>query len=352
MRVSMPTTRRVVLGALLVLHGLTHTAAGYWASGYGPMGPATVVWLLAATGFVAAGFGVLGAFGFRRQWRALLAVGAAASAVLLLGWRHELLWPGLALDGLFVAIGALWREDVASVGRRSVRAARAGSAVAWTFIAYLGAVIGLRPWYTQWGTTERERATPLFGDMPVIDARYRIDHGITIQARPDQVWPWLMQMGQDRGGFYSYDQLERMVGADIRNTDRIHPEWQQRETGDLVRAAQPGYLGGLFGDSPGWRIIALDPGRAMVLENWGTFALRVVDDSTTRLLIRTRASGSPTRDGMLVAPVGLLLFEPAHFIMERGMLLGIRERAERLANANRMSRASSSYTDRPTSPGG
>ena len=336
MRIFDSTARRVTLGVLLVLHGLAHTAAGFWASGRGPVTPTIALWLVATVGFVGAGFGAMGAYGLRRHWRPLLAAGVVASIVLLLGWRHELTWPGVVLDLLFALIGLLWREEAPRIGKASLRAARVGSTLAWAFTAYVAAVIGLRPWYTQWGTTERERATPLFGDMPVIDARYRIDHGITIRARPEQVWPWLVQIGQDRGGFYSYERLEQMIGADIHNTDRIHPEWQHREPGDLVRAVQPGYLGGVLGDSLGWRISALDEGRAMVLEDWGTFALRPVDDSTTRLLIRTRGTATPTPDGMLVAPVGLLVFEPAHFIMERRMLLGIRERAERLARAQRV----------------
>ena len=141
------------------------------------------------------------------------------------------------------------------------------------------------------------------------------------------MWPWLVQLGQDRGGFYSYDWLERAFGDDIRNADRIHPEWQTIARGDLVRATQPSYLGGKLGDL-GWKVTDVVPGRALILENWGAFVVRPVNDSTSRLHIRLRGPGAPSLAGVALAPFGLLVFEPAHFIMERGMLLGIRQRAE------------------------
>ena len=72
-----------------------------------------------------------------------------------------------------------------------------------------------------------------------------------------------------------------MFGAGIRNADRIHPEWQGRESGDFVRAAPPDYLGGAFGSQLGWRVAEVVPGRAIVLERWGAFVLEPVDASTT-----------------------------------------------------------------------
>lgn len=166
-------------------------------------------------------------------------------------------------------------------------------------------------------------------DDVVPGARYRMDHAITIVAPADSVWPWLAQLGQDRGGFYSYDWLERALGDDIRNADRIHPEWQERRVGDLLRAAQPDYLGGRLGRDLGWRIVQWAPPRAMVLEWWGAFVVRPRPDGTTRLHIRLRGAGRPSFAGVVVGPVNLLVFEPAHFIMERGMLRGIKARAER-----------------------
>jgi len=148
---------------------------------------------------------------------------------------------------------------------------------------------------------------------------------VTIQATPPAVWPWLIQLGQDRGGFYSYDWLERLIGDEIRNAERIHPEWQTLRTGDLVRATQPDYLGGIFGPNVGWRVTRLDTNRVVVLGGWGAFVLQPANGST-RLIVRTRGNGKPN---VALAPFGLLVFEPAHFIMQRRMLLGIKERVER-----------------------
>ena len=166
------------------------------------------------------------------------------------------------------------------------------------------------------------------GDELVPEAHYRMDHAVVVHAPADSVWPWVVQIGQDRGGFYSYDGLERLIGDDVRNADRIHPEWQERRVGDLVRATQRGYLGGRLGSDLGWRVAQLEPGRALVLENWGAFVVIPVDEHTSRLHVRLRGPGTPSLLGVVLGPANLLVFEPAHFIMERRMLLGIRDRAE------------------------
>ena len=79
----------------------------------------------------------------------------------------------------------------------------------------------------------------------------------------------------------------------------------------------------------GWRVNALEPERVIGLENWGTFVLVPVDSSTTRLIVRTRGAGASIALGFVFAPIDVFVFEPAHFIMERAMLRGIRDRAER-----------------------
>ena len=176
---------------------------------------------------------------------------------------------------------------------------------------------------------------PLFGDELSLGQGYRMDHAVTIEAPADSVWRWLVQIGQDRGGFYSYDWLERAVGDDIRNADAIHPAWQQRRRGDLVRAVQPTYLGGVLGPDVGWRVAAIEQGRALVLERWGAFVIRPIDGGRSRLHVRIRGEGRPSMAGVLLGPINVLLFEPAHFIMERGMLLGIKARAERMMDRER-----------------
>ncbi|HEX8906314.1 MAG TPA: hypothetical protein VF771_15805 [Longimicrobiaceae bacterium] len=204
---------------------------------------------------------------------------------------------------------------------------RAADILAVLALVYIAAVVLLRPWYLRWGATAAEVRAALPGDETMPRPLYSSTRAVTVHAPADAVWPWLAQIGQDRGGFYSYSWLERAFGDHVTNADRVHPEWQEVHAGGFVRATQPGYLGGIFGDSIGWRIHAVVPGRALVLERWGTFTLRPVDARTTRLVVRTRAGDRPIP--VQWAPVELLMFEPAHFIMEQKMMRGIRDRAER-----------------------
>jgi hypothetical protein len=165
------------------------------------------------------------------------------------------------------------------------------------------------------------------GDQLVPVAHYRIDHGITINAPASAVWPWVIQLGQDRGGFYSYTKLENAVGARITNADRIVPAWQTRRVGELLPTVPADYLGGRFGKI-GCKVLEVIPGRALVLEGWGAFVVVPVSDSSARMLVRTRIRGEPGFGAVITRPFRLLVYEPAHLIMERRMLIGIRERAE------------------------
>ena len=333
--------RRTLVALLFILHGLAHAAAGVWALDVGPWWLVTVLWWIAMAGYVGAGFGLLGVAGLRHIWEPLAVAATVGSLVLLWLFGHVAVLWGMLVDVVILVGGLHWGESAiaarlrgrAGTGRtpepprhRVARAAIGG--VAFLFLGYLSAVILLRPWHTRWGVSDDELRMRLPGDALVPEAHYRMDHAITIRAPADTVWAWLVQIGQDRAGFYSYDRLERMVGADIRNADRIHPEWQRRAEGELVRAVQPDFLGGRLGRDIGWRVAEVEPARALVLEGWGAFVVRPVDDSTTRLHIRLRGEGTPTLRGTLLGPVNLLVFEPAHFVMERGMLLGIKRRAE------------------------
>jgi hypothetical protein len=182
--------------------------------------------------------------------------------------------------------------------------------------------------YRGWGTRLEERALALPGDAPDRDPALEIQHAVTVQAPASAVWPWLLQIGQDRGGFYSYDWLERAFGVDVRNVTEIRPEWQQRAPGDLVRATQPGYLGGLLGRDLGWRVLAVEDQRALVLRHWGAFAL-VPDGDATRFIIRSPMGHAdiPT----WAATLDMFTFQLPHFIMERRMMLQIKALAERTA---------------------
>lgn len=326
---------RIVFGMLLVLQGLAHAAAGTWAASEMSAWFVTPAWLAAMIGFIGAGFGLWGAHPERRRWRQLVLVGTGGSLLLLLiGTVGVPLFAlGLAVDVALVLGVLAWTPAASAPSATRARLrTRAGAALAALCLLYVGTVVVLRPWHLHWGTTPEERRMRLPGDEVVPDARYRMDHAITIAAPPDSVWPWLAQLGQDRGGFYSYDRLERAFGADVRNADRIHPEWQERRTGEVVRAVQPGYLG-LFDDELGWRILQFDPPRTLVLEGWGAFVVRPLPDGSTRLHVRLRGEGRPSLAGVVLGPLNLLVFEPAHFVMERGMLRGIAARAERMMAA-------------------
>ena len=330
--------KRVALAVFLLLHGLAHASAGMWASSQGSQLLVTPLWAIAMLGYIATGLALLRTPVLRDYWKPLLIGATVASMILLMMFAELVGLIGAAVDVLLLLLGFEWAqgasdEDIAvadAVGARGLphpMAHRLGWAIGGMFLAYAFAVVLIRPIYLRWGTTVEERVAPLPGDELVPDARYRVDHAVTIHAPADSVWPWLVQLGQDRAGFYSYAWLERMVGDDIHNADRIHPEWQRLEVGDTVRAVQPGYMGGRLG-TIGWRVAELVPGRALCLQNWGAFVLRPIDSTTTRLISRTRGPEKPSLRMVALAPFSVFVFEPAHFIMQRGMMHGIRHRAE------------------------
>ena len=317
--------RRGLLGLALLLHGLAHANAGMLAANDGSMAP-TILWATASVGFLAAGFGLLGVRRLERHWQVSCLAGIASSLLMLAVYR-----PATAVAGIVVDLILLGILGFAAIPHREWTHPRTGAwaaigrTVVFASLAYVAVVIVVRPRYLRWGSSSTELRTTLPGDDLVPNPHYTIQHAVTINAAPDAVWPWLVQLGQDRGGFYSYDWLERLIGDDIWNADRIHPEWQTLREGDLVRAVQPDYMGGIFGPAVGWRIVRLESNRVLVLGGWGAFVLEPVGGST-RLIVRSRGANKPN---VALAPFGLLVLEPAHFIMQRRMLLGIKERVER-----------------------
>jgi hypothetical protein len=184
----------------------------------------------------------------------------------------------------------------------------------------------VRPWQLRWGATREEANRPSPGDGLVTYPAISTTRGITIQAPVDRVWPWVVQIGQRRGGFYSYDWLENLFVMDIHSADHINLEWQNPQVGQIIP----------FWKGRGIPIVLLDPPRLMVLGgsfvpeqpvggSW-SFSFESPDPQTTRLLVRARVAGFSPK---WLSVVSYRLFlEPAHFIMERRMLLGIKERAE------------------------
>jgi hypothetical protein len=181
----------------------------------------------------------------------------------------------------------------------------------------------LREWVLTWGATPEEATAKLPGDELLDTADIVATRAIEIDAPPSAIWPWLVQMGPGRAGAYTYDWIENLFGLNMHSADRIHPEWQDLEVGDVIRSDP---------DKPGMRVQILEPER--VLSNrseagdwvW-TFAL-VPTKGSTRLISRNRIAMKGAAAGQRL---GMLVMEPGSLVMERKMLLGIRERAERLA---------------------
>jgi len=196
-------------------------------------------------------------------------------------------------------------------------------------------VLVVRPWYLRWGASEDEVRKPLPGDELVPQPKIQSTRAITIEAPVEDVWPWLVQLGYGRGGFYSYDLLEnaftRGLGmhAHYESLDRLVPALQDLHEGDFVASAPLDWKDGKYADKMGWTVVRLEPPRLMVLKNWGAFILEPLDGGRTRFIVRTRG-GRTWKD--VAANVA---WELPHFIMERGMLLGIKQRAERIKGAGR-----------------
>jgi len=171
-----------------------------------------------------------------------------------------------------------------------------------------------------WGATDDEAAATLPGDELLEDADGVATRAIDVDAPPSAVWPWLAQMGPaPRGGAYTYDWIENLLGLDMHSVERVLPEFQHPRVGDTI---------GLGANR--MRYERVEPERVLSSRsedgNWvWTFVLEERGDST-RLISRNRF-----RLRTLASRIGMLPLEPASLVMERKMLLGIKERAERLA---------------------
>ncbi|MCZ7590224.1 MAG: hypothetical protein M5U27_15470 [Gaiella sp.] len=174
-----------------------------------------------------------------------------------------------------------------------------------------------------WGATAEEAGRPLPGDDLLPEAEVVSTRAVTVDAPRSAVWPWLVQMGSGRGGAYTYDWIENLFGLGMHSADTIHPEWQHLAVGDVI----PGRA-----SLPGMRVEILDPGHALVTcsEDGAWVWAFVLDDlgGRTRLLSRNRIA---MPDPSLGDRIGMAVMEPGSLVMERKMLHGIKERAERLA---------------------
>jgi hypothetical protein len=205
----------------------------------------------------------------------------------------------------------------AIVGRRWVALVSVGVGLA--------AVARMR--YLRWGATGDEVNLTLPGDELLPRADVTSTRAITIHVAAHEVWPWLAQLGQGRGGFYSYDWLENLVGADIHNADAIAPQWQHLDVGDQVMLARNVPL----------TVALVEPGRALVLRGgvpmgavaapydftWA-FVVREAPGGSTRLVVRERYGYTRWWAALIVEPA-----EVVSSLMSPQMMRGIKQRAER-----------------------
>jgi hypothetical protein len=216
----------------------------------------------------------------------------------------------------------MWKMKVS--GRTFIALASGAASVAviaWLYPRYLRARV------LNWGARPDEVALTLPGDELLEDADIVATRAIGIDAPPSAIWPWLVQMGPGRAGAYTYDWIENLFGLNMHSADRIHPEWQHLEVGEVLRSGP---------DKPGMRVEVFEP--ELVLSNrseagdwvW-TFAL-VPENGSTRLISRNRIAMKGAAAGQRL---GMLVMEPGSLVMERKMLMGIKDRAERLAAEQR-----------------
>lgn len=209
----------------------------------------------------------------------------------------------------------------------------------------------LRSARNHWGLDRAtaERSYP--GDELVAKPRWMWTHGVEIDAPPEAVWPWIAQIGADRGGFYSYEWLENVAGCELHDAERVHPEWELREGDDLR----------LHPKMPPLKVVKVERGRAIVAhaaaderaraqgKPWADaswlFYVEPLPDGRCRFISRFRSDSSDDFATRLM--YGPYVTEAVGFVMDRKMLLGVKERVER---AKRVAVATPLGGERPSAP--
>jgi len=177
----------------------------------------------------------------------------------------------------------------------------------------------------RYGATDEEIAASLTGDELVPNPRISYTRAVSINAAPEDIYPWIAQLGAERGGWYSYSWFEtNVLQCEVINADRIHEEWQGLKVGDKVLMCPDENM------PPAYSVATVEQDHVIVLghkendewvEVW-QFNLTPQEDGTTRLVIRSRSAAQGWFWDVI---------RPGEFIMMRGMMLGIKERAEGIA---------------------
>ncbi|MDD8025964.1 MAG: SRPBCC family protein [Acidobacteriota bacterium] len=197
-----------------------------------------------------------------------------------------------------------------------------GWTLAGLVLAAAAYLLLLRPWHRTWGASESEAARPMPADGLVVDPDFEATRAVTIEAPPADVWPWLVQMGSGRGGFYGFDIIARARGIqDGPSATRILPGFQSLKPGDTVP----------FGNGPGWPVTVVEPRTSLVFDirradlrlTW-SWLLMPLPDGKSRLLLRLRGRGVFASSGRAAG----FLLDPGEYVAVRRMLAGIKARAE------------------------
>jgi hypothetical protein len=190
--------------------------------------------------------------------------------------------------------------------------------VSSVFLCFLAVLVWFvyRPWALTWGSTDEEVSRPMPGDEVLERATFNATRAVTIEATPEEIWPWIVQIGYRRAGFYSYDILDN---DGIPSAERILPEYQDLQVGDLIPLSKTANV----------RVTGLEPPNSMVLvfEVEGTWSsatwvwgLYPASESHTRLVTRLRANATKIRSR--------LFLDLGEIVMMRKCMLGIKRRAE------------------------
>ncbi len=180
----------------------------------------------------------------------------------------------------------------------------------------------IRPWQLRWGATDEEVARALPGDDVVKHATFNATRGVTIQARPEEIWPWLVQIGINRAGWYSYDWIDNLGRP---SAQRIIPELQHVEVGDLIPISPDNTFGLRVKDFERNRWVLWWDNKGDTTWYWG---LSPLDAKATRLITRIRMRYHWLSPAILI----YLLEDVGDIVMMRKCLLGIKQRAERASS--------------------
>jgi hypothetical protein len=204
-------------------------------------------------------------------------------------------------------------------GRQKGRLAVLGAALALGVVYWFP----VRRWFSRWGATPEELARAMPGDALIPHPTEMSMQAVTVNGPPEDIWPWLVQIGYQRGGLYSYDWLDRLFGfLDRPSATRILPEFQQLAVGDTIPWGRTELTVGV-----------VEPLRALALSYQARgfvwvwqFSLNPLDAQRTRFVTR----GTERVPTKLIWWLGMRIMEPAAFIMTRRMMLNVKERAEAL----------------------